>query len=64
MHNGGDNTFMDAYMITGIPRFILLDKEGKIINAKMTVLQILKQLKLSTLWKESNQPFFKSVVLE
>lgn len=30
------NTFMDAYMITGIPRFILLDKEGKIINAKMT----------------------------
>ena len=36
LHNGGDNTFMDAYMITGIPRFILLDKEGKIINAKMT----------------------------
>ncbi len=23
LHNGGDNTFMDAYMITGIPRFIL-----------------------------------------
>lgn len=36
LHNGGDDTFMDAYMITGIPRFILLDKEGKIINANMT----------------------------
>lgn len=30
------NTFMDDYSITGIPRFILLDKEGRIINAKMS----------------------------
>ena len=29
LHNGGDNTFMDAYMITGIPRFILLIKKEK-----------------------------------
>ena len=36
LHNGGDNAFMDAYMITGIPRFILLDREGKIIDANMT----------------------------
>lgn len=36
LHNGGDNTFMDAYMVTGIPRFILLDREGKIINANMS----------------------------
>ena len=26
-------TFKDQYLISGIPRFILLDKEGKIINA-------------------------------
>ncbi len=25
-----------AYLITGIPKFILLDKEGKIINSRMT----------------------------
>lgn len=31
-----ENTFMDDYEITGIPRFILLDKEGKIISAKAT----------------------------
>ena len=30
------NTFMDDYMITGIPRFILLDKGGYIISNKMT----------------------------
>ncbi|MBP3343835.1 MAG: TlpA family protein disulfide reductase [Bacteroidales bacterium] len=30
------NTFMDDYSITGIPRFILLDKEGKILSAKAT----------------------------
>lgn len=33
LHNGGDNEFMDFYMINGIPRFILLDREGKIIAA-------------------------------
>ena len=31
LHNGGDNEFMDFFMINGIPRFILLDREGKII---------------------------------
>lgn len=30
------NTFMDDYMISGIPRFILLDREGKIISNDMT----------------------------
>lgn len=32
----GSREFMDAYLIVGIPRFILLDKEGKIISADMT----------------------------
>lgn len=36
LHNGGDREFMQAYMIKGIPRFILLDREGKIIAAEMT----------------------------
>ena len=27
---------MDAYMITAIPHFILIDREGKVINAKMS----------------------------
>ncbi len=27
---------MNEYQISGIPRFILLDKKGKIISAKMT----------------------------
>ena len=33
---GKDRSFMDAYRITGIPRFILLDREGKIVSANMT----------------------------
>jgi len=32
----GDRSFMDAYMINSIPRFILLDKEGNIVNSNMT----------------------------
>lgn len=36
LHNGGDRAFMDAFGIRGIPRFILLDKEGKIVNPNMT----------------------------
>ncbi|MEG1950654.1 MAG: TlpA disulfide reductase family protein [Odoribacter sp.] len=36
LHNGGNNEFMDAYMVTGIPRFILLDREGKIVSADMS----------------------------
>lgn len=30
------STFMDKYMISSIPRFILLDKEGRIVSADMT----------------------------
>ena len=36
LHNGGDREFMTAFGIRGIPRFILLDKEGKVVNANMT----------------------------
>lgn len=36
LHNGGDREFMTAYEIRGIPRFILLDKKGKIVNPNMT----------------------------
>lgn len=36
LHLGVESPFMDAYLINGIPRFILLDREGKIISANMT----------------------------
>lgn len=36
LHTGRNQKFLDDYMITGIPRFILLDREGKIISANMT----------------------------
>ena len=36
LHYGNSQDFMNAYMINGIPRFILLDREGKIIAAEMT----------------------------
>lgn len=36
LHMGDDRSIMDAYMINGIPRFILLDRDGKIISANMT----------------------------
>lgn len=36
LHFTPGDTFMDEYMISGIPRFILLDREGKIISADMT----------------------------
>lgn len=32
----GDRSFMEAYQIEGIPRFILLDKEGKILDSNMS----------------------------
>lgn len=36
LHMGTDNPFMDAYLISGIPRFILLDRDGNIISANMS----------------------------
>ena len=36
LHYGNDQSFMEAYMIRGIPRFILLDRDGKILAAEMT----------------------------
>lgn len=36
LNTEGNEDFMSAYGIKGIPRFILLDKKGKIINADMT----------------------------
>lgn len=36
LHQGGDRSFSKAYIINGIPRFILIDREGKIISADMT----------------------------
>lgn len=35
LHNAGDKAFMEAFGITGIPRFIMLDKKGNILKAKM-----------------------------
>ena len=40
---------MDAYLINGIPRFILLDRDGNIISANMTfVLTFVKSLGTGT----------------
>ena len=36
LHFVNGDTFMNDYMIKGIPRFILLDKEGKIISVDMS----------------------------
>lgn len=36
LHMDGDKSFMEAYLIRGIPRFILLDREGKIVSADMS----------------------------
>ena len=50
LNTEGNQAFMDAYKVNGIPRFILLDKKGKIINANMTRPSDPKTLKtLSTL---------------
>ena len=36
LYMGEELAFRKAYGITAIPRFVLLDKEGKIVNATMT----------------------------
>lgn len=36
LNTEGDDSFMNAYFTKFIPRFVLLDKDGKIINPKMT----------------------------
>lgn len=36
LHFGNDQELMQAYEVTGIPRFILLDAEGKVISPDMT----------------------------
>ncbi|CAM1368408.1 Thiol-disulfide isomerase or thioredoxin [Tenacibaculum sediminilitoris] len=33
LYANGDKAFMDAYKVSGIPRFILLDPEGKIVDS-------------------------------
>jgi thiol-disulfide isomerase/thioredoxin len=48
----GDQSFAQAYQISGIPRFILIDPEGKIVDANAprpsdpTLQEILKSLKI------------------
>ncbi len=37
LHMNGDLAFAKAYVVSGIPRFILLDKEGRIVDAHMTM---------------------------
>lgn len=36
LYLGTESSFMDAYRVEGIPRFILLDKEGRIISNDMS----------------------------
>ena len=36
LYLGNNSDFLTAYGISGIPRFILLDRDGKIINSEMT----------------------------
>lgn len=36
LYLGAQSSFMDAYRVEGIPRFILLDKEGRIISNDMS----------------------------
>lgn len=35
LHTGGDEEFMKAFRVNGIPHFILLDSDGRIVEAKM-----------------------------
>ena len=36
LYMGSDRSFMDFYMIRGIPRFILIAPDGRIINSDMS----------------------------
>ena len=36
LYLGNENDFLNAYEVRSIPRFILLDREGRIINPEMT----------------------------
>lgn len=36
LNTGGDKNLMKAFAIRGIPRFVLLDPEGKVVNPEMT----------------------------
>lgn len=36
LYAGPDSEFCDAYKVSGIPRFIMIDKEGKIVEANMS----------------------------
>ena len=36
LYLGNESSFLDAYEVRSIPRFILLDKEGRIVNPEMT----------------------------
>ena len=35
LHNGGDRSYMRAYGYETVPRFILLDKKGRIVERAM-----------------------------
>lgn len=36
LHTGGDEAFTNAFRVKGIPHFILIDTEGKILEANMS----------------------------
>lgn len=36
LHSGGDEVFMNAFRVKGIPHFILIDPEGNILEANMS----------------------------
>lgn len=36
LHTGGDREFIEAFRVSGIPRFILLDPDGNILEANMS----------------------------
>lgn len=51
LNTGGDREFMKAFAIKGIPRFVLIDPQGRVVNPDMTrpsqqvTLETLKNLK-------------------